>query len=198
MTRSLTLTVSVQGLFEFLPGKQHRKLVLTKDMLAIGLPDKPGLLWGELPVPDLGLRWIEMRKSRIMGTDVSDRALRAREIKNERLVKALSRGRVQFTHEELEDMGMRNNLRCNSYVMVGARYYRPVGPDKGIEVFNQSLATKLQKKQRLERDELLEYDMLNLSFESFILAGDKYYKPIEGIEVDTCVCVHIHAYIHDK
>ena len=177
------MSISEQGLFEFLPGKQHRKLVLTKDMLAIGLPDKPGLLWVELPVPDLGMRWTEVTRKSRMATDVSDRAARAREIKNERLVKALSRGRVQFTQEELDAMDLRAGLRCNSYVMVGAKQYRPVGPETGIEVFHKDLAATLLKRQRLERDELLDYDMLNLSFESFILAGDKYYRPIRGIEV---------------
>lgn len=177
-----------------MPGKQQRKLVLTQQMLAIGLPDKPGLLWDELPVPDLGQRWNEVRKSKIFNSEVSDRMIRARELKNERLVKALSRGRALFTSEELEEMDLRDNLRCNSWVTVGSKFFRPTGPDEGIEVFSTSLSSKLQKRQRIERDELQEYELLNLSFESFILAGDKYFRPIQGIEVLQracllCVCV---------
>lgn len=68
----------------------------------------------------LGLKWKEVDE---------EEAATAQPISNPRLAEALER-KSEFTQEELFEMQV-SNLSQDSYIMVGERYYKPVGKEQG-------------------------------------------------------------------
>ena len=69
--------------------------------------------------------------------------------------------------------------------------WKAVGPEKpsteaGTEIKNLLLAAALQEKVDFKKEEWERFQVVNLSSESFIKAGDRYFKPADGRATDFC------------
>ncbi len=54
-------------------------------------------------------------------------------------------------------------------------------PSAGTEIKNELLAAALQKKVEFKKEEWDEFDLADLSVDSYIKAGNHYFKPAENI-----------------
>ncbi len=135
-----------------------------------------------------GLKWKEAG---------SEKPSTGTEINNERLAEALQK-KVEFNKAEWDKFQVAD-LSSDSYIYAGDRYFKPAvsakgafavthsglkwkeagseKPSTGTEIKNERLAEALQKKVEFNKEEWDDFQVADLSSDSYIYASDRYFKP---------------------
>jgi len=122
-----------------------------------------GLMWEE--VSTLGLKWEEIGSQKpTMGTEIVSEAL------------ALGlQVKLEFSQEEWKKFEV-SDLAHDSYIKVGDKFLSPAKPE-GQEIQHEAIAAELQKQLHFTIEELKNLNVPSLSKNSYIKAGDKYFRP---------------------
>ena len=56
-------------------------------------------------------------------------------------------------------------------------YVSDTVPERGVPLKNADLSLALEEKQNFTYDEWLQFNIINLRKDHYILSGNKYYKP---------------------
>ena len=96
-----------------------------------------------------------------------------------------------------------NRAVCSLGITPGLTW-REIGskkPKTGTEIYNQPLAAALQQKFEFSPEELCEFQVYELCFNSYIKVGDKYFRPAAGAkrwgEDEVTIPSELHAQAKD-
>jgi hypothetical protein len=131
---------------------------------------------------ELGLKW-EKISSRKLGEDAKPKGTLLNNVK----LSAALKTKLEFTKAEFERFSV-SGLSQDSYVEVhtiGLKWMS-VGskkPVSGTQISNEALAAALQTNIEFNRHELesFNFNVPNLSYDSYIQVDSKYFKPVEDL-----------------